>query len=43
VGVAIHRMRRRFGDLVRKQVARTVSDPKEMEDELRHLIAILGQ
>jgi RNA polymerase sigma factor (sigma-70 family) len=43
VGVAIHRMRRRFGELVRTQVARTVSDPKELEDELRHLIAILGQ
>src|SRR4029434_1035959 len=40
VGVAIHAMRRRFGELVRKQVARTVSDPKEMEEELRHLIAI---
>ena len=43
VGVAIHRMRRRYGELVRKQVARTVSDPKELEDELRHLIAILGR
>jgi DNA-directed RNA polymerase specialized sigma24 family protein len=43
VGVAIHRMRRRFGELLRQQVARTVSDPTELEDELRHLIAILGQ
>jgi RNA polymerase sigma-70 factor (ECF subfamily) len=43
VGVAIHRMRRRFGELVRTQVARTVSDPAELEDELRHLIAILRQ
>jgi RNA polymerase sigma-70 factor (ECF subfamily) len=43
VGVAVHRMRRRFGELLRQQVTRTVSDPNEVDEELRHLIATLGR
>jgi RNA polymerase sigma-70 factor (ECF subfamily) len=37
VKVAAHRMRRRYGDLVRQQIAGTVSDPEELDDEIRHL------
>jgi len=42
VGVAIHRLRRRYGELLREQVARTVGDLSEVENELRHLINVLG-
>jgi RNA polymerase sigma-70 factor (ECF subfamily) len=42
IDVAIHRLRQRFGALVRQQVAQTVSSESEIEDELRHLIIILG-
>src|SRR6185436_15650232 len=30
VGVAIHRLRRRYGEILREQVARTVGDPGEV-------------
>jgi RNA polymerase sigma factor (sigma-70 family) len=35
--VAVHRLRRRFRDLIRDEIAQTVSSPEEIEDELRHL------
>ena len=41
VKVAVHRLRRRYGELLRAQIAETLSDPWEVEDELRHLIAVL--
>jgi RNA polymerase sigma-70 factor (ECF subfamily) len=37
VRVAVHRLRRRFRDLVRSQIAQTVSSSDEVDDELRHL------
>jgi DNA-directed RNA polymerase specialized sigma24 family protein len=42
IDVAIHRLRQRFGVLLREQVARTVSSETEVEEELRHLISVLG-
>ena len=42
VKVSAHRLRRRFGELLRDQVRRTVSDPSEVEDELREILAALG-
>ncbi|MBX3747110.1 MAG: sigma-70 family RNA polymerase sigma factor [Verrucomicrobiae bacterium] len=42
VDVAVHRLRQRFGTLLREQVARTVSSEAEVGEELRHLIAVLG-
>jgi len=42
IDVAVHRLRQRFGDLLREQVARTVSSEAEVEEEIRHLIAVLG-
>jgi DNA-directed RNA polymerase specialized sigma24 family protein len=41
VRVRIHRLRRRFRDLVKSEIAQTVRDPAEVGDELRHLIAVL--
>jgi RNA polymerase sigma-70 factor (ECF subfamily) len=40
--VALHRMRRRLGLLLRNQIALTVESPDEIEDELRHLLGLLG-
>jgi len=38
---AIHRLRQRFQELVREEVAETVCTPADLEDELRHLIAVI--
>lgn len=42
VAMSIHRMRRRYGELLRQEVAATVDDPAEVEDELRTLMAIVS-
>jgi len=42
IDVAIHRLRQRFGVLLREQVAQTVSSEAEIEDELNHLISVVG-
>jgi RNA polymerase sigma factor (sigma-70 family) len=39
----IHRLRREFGTLLRREVARTLSDPTEVDDELRHLRGVLAE
>jgi len=43
VKVALHRLRRRFGEMLRSEIAHTVADPAEVEDELRYLFAALGE
>jgi RNA polymerase sigma-70 factor (ECF subfamily) len=39
---AVQRLRLRFGDLLRAEVSQTVHEPEEIEDEIRHLLAVLG-
>ena len=41
VRTAVHRLRRRFGALLRAEIAQTISDPQDIEDELRHLLHLL--
>ena len=43
VRVAVHRLRRRYGALLRAEIAATVGDPAEVEDEIRALFAALGR
>ena len=43
VKVTVHRLRRRYRDLLRAEVAATVENDTEIEDEIRHLIAVLGR
>ncbi len=43
VKVAIHRLRARFRELIRAEVAATVNDPAEVTEELRHLIAVASR
>jgi RNA polymerase sigma-70 factor (ECF subfamily) len=37
-----HRLRRRYRELLREEVARTVADPSEVDDELKTLFAAIG-
>lgn len=39
----MHRLKRRYGALVREEVAHTVATPDEVEEELRHLRTVLGR
>jgi hypothetical protein len=41
VGVAVHRMRRQFGRHLRDEIAETVADPREIDPEIRYLLAVL--
>lgn len=43
VDVAIHRLRRRYGELVREEIARTVNRPEDIEEEIRALIGAVAQ
>ena len=38
----VHRMRRRYRELFREEIAQTVAGPGEVEDELKHLFAALS-
>jgi RNA polymerase sigma-70 factor (ECF subfamily) len=42
VKVTVHRLRRRYGDLVRAEVAETVETEAGVDDELRYLLTALG-
>ncbi len=39
IKVAVHRLRRRYGELLRAEIAQTVTTAEEVEDELRDLFA----
>ena len=39
---ALHRLRQRYRTLLRDEIAHTVAVPGDVEDELRHLIAVLA-
>lgn len=42
VRMAVLRMRRRFGELLRAEIAHTVAEPEEVDAELRALLAAVG-
>jgi RNA polymerase sigma-70 factor (ECF subfamily) len=42
VKVAAHRLRSRFRELVREEIARTVDTTEDIEDEIRELFAALA-
>ena len=42
VTVSVHRMRRRYGALLRDEIAATVATPEAVEEELRYLIQIVS-
>jgi DNA-directed RNA polymerase specialized sigma24 family protein len=42
VKTTVHRMRRQLRDILRREVATTVSAPHEIDDEVRHLVRVLA-
>jgi DNA-directed RNA polymerase specialized sigma24 family protein len=42
VKVAIHRLRQRFREAVKAEIARTLPDDGDVDEELRHLVAVLA-
>jgi RNA polymerase sigma factor (sigma-70 family) len=43
VRVAVHRLRRRYRELLRQEIVETVASPEEVDDELRHLIDVVSR
>ena len=41
--VAVHRLRKRFGERLRAEIAHTVGGPEEVDREIRSLFSILGR
>jgi RNA polymerase sigma-70 factor (ECF subfamily) len=41
VGVGVHRLRQRYREWVRTEIAATLSDPGLVEEEMRHLLTVL--
>jgi len=41
VGVAVHRLRRRFREFVKPEIAQTLDDPAQLQEELRYLLEAL--
>ena len=39
----VHRMRRRYRELFREQMAHTIDGPEELDAELRHLLAVVSR
>ena len=43
VKMDVLRLRQRYGELLRLEIAQTVATPAEVEEEIRHLIAVVAQ
>jgi RNA polymerase sigma-70 factor (ECF subfamily) len=41
VKVAVHRLRRRYREILRAEIAQTVADASQVDDEIRDLFAAL--
>jgi RNA polymerase sigma factor (sigma-70 family) len=41
VRVAVHRLRRRYGDILRREIAATLDDPSQIDDEIQGLFTAL--
>ena len=39
--IALHRVKRRYGELLREELAQTLETPAEVDDELRYLMTVL--
>jgi RNA polymerase sigma factor (sigma-70 family) len=42
IRVAVHRLRHRYGELLRNEIAQTVSNPEEIDEEMRCLLSALS-
>ena len=41
VKIAMHRLRGRFGDALRAEIAQTLADPGKIDDEIRYLLSVI--
>lgn len=41
VKTALYRLRHRFGRLLREEIAETVADPEQVDDEVKHLLRVM--
>jgi len=41
IKVAVHRLRKRFGVCLRSEIAETVANPADVDDEVRHLLDVI--
>lgn len=42
VKTSIHRLRQRFGQLLRTEIGETVSSPEDVDDEVKHLLGVIA-
>ena len=42
VKTSVHRLRQRFGHLLRQEIAETVAGPEDVDDEVRHLLGVIA-
>jgi len=42
VKAAVHRLRKRFGQFLREEISQTVRDPRDVDDEIRHLLGAVS-
>jgi RNA polymerase sigma-70 factor (ECF subfamily) len=40
VKASVHRLRQRYGELLRQEIAQTVNDPADVDDELHYLLSV---
>jgi RNA polymerase sigma-70 factor (ECF subfamily) len=43
VKIAVHRLRRRYRELLQEEIANTVGSPEEVDDERRYLLSVISQ
>jgi len=43
VKIGVHRMRKRYGEMLRAEIVETITENEDPDDELRYLIAILSE
>jgi D-arabinose 1-dehydrogenase-like Zn-dependent alcohol dehydrogenase len=41
--VAVHRLRKRFREVFREEIANTVADSRDIDDEVRYLVGVLAE
>jgi RNA polymerase sigma-70 factor (ECF subfamily) len=41
VKTAVHRLRKEYGQILREEIRATIAQPDELDDELRHLLAVV--
>jgi RNA polymerase sigma-70 factor (ECF subfamily) len=43
IKVAVHRLRKRYRELIRAEIAGTLASPRDIEEEMRHLFSAVAQ